>query len=243
VLGSLSDISEQAFTKSGKALENSTTATLTSSTALTNARNALKEADSFERDIVVAKKQASEAEAHLGEVVSMAKAEEVELLKLEKQVAPRVLNAEQQRSITMALRKFTGRTVDVSTYGLDGEGAAVGTQIIAVLTAAGIKSVDRRAQTIVTGGFDFGVHVRGPASEQSFVLAIADALSSIGKLQVWTNNGMVRTGVQLSGATAIGGATVIGGGGGPPGPDGPTPPGSPVTIAVGIKPVEVILAQ
>jgi hypothetical protein len=243
VVGSLSERSEEAFNKASNALEDANRATAAASTALTVGREARQEAGSFKADIETAKKQSAEAESHLAEAVAMAKSEETELRKLESQVEPRTLIVEQQRSITATLRRFSGRKVTVATYGLDGEGAAVGTQIIASLRAAGLAVNDARAQTIVTGGFEFGVHVRGPATEQDLVAAIGNALSSIGKLQVWLNAGAIRAGAVQGGAATRGGATTMGGGGGPPGPSGPTAPGTPVFVMVGIKPVAIALAQ
>lgn len=248
LIGSLSDQSKQAVDSStkalgdsGKAVEQSGKAKATASEASALAKGAKKEADSFQQDIASAKKQASEAESHLGEAVSMAKAEEAELLKLAKEVEPRILTVAQQRSITSELRKFSGRTVEVITYGLDGEGAALGTQIISVLATAGVNVRDSRASTVVSGGFDFGVHVRGPANEQPFVMEIGKVLSEKGSLQVWLNTQAAPRAAIVGRAGIRGNASISGGGG--PASVGPTPPGSPVTIQVGIKPVQVVLAQ
>src|SRR5580704_14840117 len=65
-LKSVSGAVDNAQDKSGKAI-------LASTKALTVATGARKEADSFEKDISVAKRQAADAESHLGEAVSMAK--------------------------------------------------------------------------------------------------------------------------------------------------------------------------
>jgi hypothetical protein len=97
---------------------------VTSATAITQSNRALKEADSFEADIASAKKQASEAESHLSEAVSMAKAEEVELSKLAAQLAPRVLHREQLERIRVKVEALGAHdftlwiTPDVDSWAL-----------------------------------------------------------------------------------------------------------------------------
>jgi hypothetical protein len=255
VIGSLDERSNEAMVRSVKALDDSTSAVTQSGiaqstsakavsqsdTAVVQSGKALKEADSFEEDIKVAKQQAANAESHLAEAVSMAKAEEAQLGKLAKEVEPRILTVEQQRSLIVELRKFSGRTVDVISYGLDGEGAALATQIISVLSLAGINVRDDRASTVVSGGFDFGVHVRGPEIEQPFVLEMGRLFSEKGNLQVFLNTQSAPR-AAIVGRAAIGGSAALGGGSGPT-TVGPSPTGSPVIVQVGIKPVQVVLAR
>jgi hypothetical protein len=111
-----------------------------------------------------------------------------ENLRLEAIIAPRSLSLDQQGWIADALRKFQGHGVLVKSYGTDGEGAALAGQIIAALRAAHVVVADSRGSEIVTGGFDIGVHVRAPVAELAFAEAIADALSTIGKLKVFPVN-------------------------------------------------------
>jgi hypothetical protein len=137
-----------------------------------------------------AEQQAGAAIVQAARLNKEAEDERLERRRLEARVAPRSLSIDQQRTITAALHRFSGHApVIVSSYGLDGEGAALGAQIISVLTAAGISSRDERAQTISSGGFELGVHIRGPSPENAFLLALYTALSStgnIGRVRQWS---------------------------------------------------------
>lgn len=251
LVGDLGDRSEEAFSKSEKALNDSGKATTESEKAKTTASSAVvlagtakKEADSFERDIKLARKQAAEAESHLSEAVSMAIAEEAELRKLEAQVAPRTLNADQMRSVRDHLQIFRGHpAVRVTSYALDGEGAAVATEIISIISSAtGVMPLDERASFSVTGGFESGVQIRGPASEDRFMSALATEFTSTVKLApVVINGATFRPGVIRSGNTVTGGRTSSGGGGGIVMP--PIPTAGPVVIHVGIRPLPVLTFQ
>jgi hypothetical protein len=163
---------------------------------------------------------------------------ELETAKLYALTAPRRLTLVQQTDIADALRKFTGRTVVVASYGLDGEGAALGMQILDVLKRAGIHPIGNLASTIVSGGFEFGIHIRGPETEQDLVVSLGNALRSIGQLDVFTNDAAVKSSSIMGGNSVMGGvsATV---GSASMGPSGPTPPGTPVVILVGVKPVQL----
>jgi len=182
--------------------------------------------------------QIAEAEARAAEARSMAAAEQLERAKLEAIVAPRSLSVEQQRLIRISLRRFSGHpAVTVSSYGLDGEGAVIGAQIISVIRAAtGIAPVDRRANFISTGGFESGIQIRGPNSERDFMSALEMALTSIGKLKEVNINGpSFRPGASMGGPSTMGGPASIGGGGGIVPANVPT--NGPVSIMVGIKPL------
>ena len=164
---------------------------------------------------------------------------QLETARLYALTAPRRLNLEQQNEIATALRRFSKRTVVLETYGLDGEGAAIGTQLINVLRSAGITTIDHRASMIVSGGFEFGIHIRGPQTEQEFVVGLRDALRSIGNLEVSTNDGSPRPTSAMAGPSVMAGPSAMAGVARAPGPPGATPPGTPVTIMVGIKPVQI----
>jgi hypothetical protein len=155
--------------------------------------------------------------------------------------APRRLTLDQQLEIRKQLNGFSGRRVAVRSYGLDGEGAALGTQTIYVLHAAGIYPINQLASSIVSGGFESGIQIHGPPDEQDLVRALYAALHSTGKLDVTAN------GPALNGLAGIGGSAGIGGraafGGGSNGPAGPTPVGTPVEITIGIKPIQVLLSN
>jgi hypothetical protein len=178
--------------------------------------------------VAAAQARVAEAEARAAEARSMAEAERLERIRLEALVAPRSLSLEQQRQIAEACRGFTGHRVLVSSYGLDGEGAVLGAQIITLLrTVLGNDNVlDDRASTVVVGGFELGVHVRGPDSERAFVSTLSAALSSIGGLQTFANDTPPRGGAGI-------------GGGGAAFPQGTIY----VSVMVGVKPIPILPAR
>ncbi len=170
--------------------------------------------------------QIAQLEKEAGVAREMAERERLERIKLEAIVAPRSLSLEQQRLIASACSRFHGRGVLVSSYGMDGEGAALGGQIISVLRSAGITVADARASIVVTGGFEMGVHVRGPDVERDLVSCLGNALSSIGKLKVTLNDLPPRFGGGM-------------GGGGQSFPAGTVF----VTVMIGIKPVPILATK
>lgn len=182
-------------------------------------------ANASSRDAVV---KVAEAEARAAEARSMAEAERLERIRLQAIVAPRSLSLDQQQQIATAVRRFAGHRVLVSSYGLDGEGAALGAQIIILLRSVlGNDNVlDDRASLVVTGGFELGVHVRGPDSESALVSTLSDALSSIGQLQTFVNDPRPRTGGAMGGGGAAFPAGTIF-----------------VSVMVGIKPVPILPAR
>jgi hypothetical protein len=182
-------------------------------------------ANASSRDAVV---KVAEANARAAEARSMAEAERLERIRLQAIVAPRSLSLDQQQQIANALRRFASHRVSISSYGMDGEGAALGAQLIILLRSVlGNGNVlDNRATTVVAGGFEFGIHVRGPDAERDFVSSLSNALSMIGELQTFTNDAPPRV------------ASMIGGGG------ASFPAGTIfVSVMVGIKPVPILPAR
>ena len=196
-------------------------------------------AKKYEAGIADAKARAAEAEKGAAQAKLMAEAEQHERMKLEAIVAPRSLSLDQQRLIAAAIREFSGHAITVSSYGLDGEGTALATQIILVLRSAGIAVRDDRASSIRSGGFEFGVHLRGPAGE--FISSLGNALSTIGKLQLFVNAAVSPGGTSMHGGATISGNAAISGGGGMV--SVPVPTTGPISIMVGIKPVPGLIAQ
>jgi hypothetical protein len=98
-------------------------------------------------------------------------------------------------------------------------------QIIVALRTAEVVVADSRGSEIVAGGFDSGVHVRAPVAELDFAVAIAGALSKIGKLTVFpVNDPEPRVGAAMGG----GGQSFT------------NPQAVFVTIRVGIKPLPIL---
>jgi hypothetical protein len=93
------------------------------------------------------------------------------------------------------------------------------------LRAADVIVADSTGAEIPAGGFDSGVHVRAPVKELDFATAIADALSTIGKLKVFpVNDPEPKAGA------------VMGGGG----QSFTNPNAVFVTVRVGIKPLPML---
>jgi hypothetical protein len=190
------------------------------------------EAAQARRDAGVAIERASKADerasanereaARLGQI---AQAEHLERMKLEATVAPRSLAVEQQKKIAVGVQKFHRYAVLVSSYGLDSEGAALAGQIISSLRSVGITVADARSSLVVSGGFETGVHVRGPDAERDFATALGNALSSIGKLRVEINDPPPKVGMSMGG-----------------GNQGFTPGSAYVTVFVGVKPLPILSA-
>jgi hypothetical protein len=196
--------------------------------------------------------RAANAEQKAGEANDRATANEKEAAQLRKDaekertdrqeaetaLSPRTLSLEQQRGIVQYLKMFSGhRQVSVGSYGMDGEGMALGGQIIRVIeVATGTAPSDARASIVVSGGFESGISIRGPDYERPFMDALGKALTTIGKLEQVSVNGLAPpVGAAIGGSAAMGGNAAIGGGGGAP-HKVPIPSNGPVRIWVGIKP-------
>jgi hypothetical protein len=193
--------------------------------ALNAAEAARREAEGFKLQIAQANERASANEREAEHLRKDAEQERLERMRLEAAVAPRTLSLDQQRQIRDACLAFRGHNASVFSYATDGEGALLGGQIIAALAAAGINIADDRASAMSTGGFDLGIHVRGPPSEEQFMECLKQAFTSIGHLTVAPINdpvprmgsGMFGGGQQFSSGTVF------------------------VNVIVGIKPVSVLL--
>jgi hypothetical protein len=103
--------SGQAVTSSEKALAQSGKAEGASSNALALARAARQEADSFEKDIVLAKKQATAAEAHLAEAMQRTSNAEREADRLARDAMPRRLSESQKAELVKLLSAAPAFTV------------------------------------------------------------------------------------------------------------------------------------
>jgi len=167
--------------------------------------------------------QIAEAQRQAGESKKEAESERLERTRLEAIVAPRSLSLDQQERIANACRAFQRHGVLVRSYGMDGESAALGGQIIATLRAAHIVVVDGRGSITVSGGFDTGVHIRGPETEKWFADTLGQALSVIGGLKVAVNDPEPKMGAMM-------------GGGG----EAFTPGSVFLTLTIGVKPLPVL---
>jgi len=191
-------------------------------------RQAVATVATAEARIAEAKRAASEADARAAEARSTAEAERLERLRLEATVKPRSLSLDQQRQIADACRRFVGHRVVVASYGQDVEAAVLGDQIYSALRSVlgGENVLDNRMTTVVAGGIELGVHIRGPDLERDFISALGNALSSIGGLQTFTNDPRPTVGAEMIAARPIFPAGMVF-----------------VTIMVGAKPVPVLSAR
>ncbi len=129
----LSD-SQQALVASNNAVSRSNKADEAASNALGLARGARQEADSFEHDIVAAKKQATEAESHLADAMQRAA---TATAALERLTSPRTLINTQQLVATLTTYKDTEYTF--SRVSADQEAVQLLQSVDAVLQQAGWK--------------------------------------------------------------------------------------------------------
>ncbi len=136
----------------------------------------------LKRGIAEAGQQAAEADARAAEANRKAEEERLERLKLEAKIAPRRLNADQQRAIAAALKSFAGRKVMVKSYAQDVEAAILGKQIIESLKSANIDVSDKILSVSSLGSIALAVHVTG--NDEPLVASLLDALSSVGNLLV-----------------------------------------------------------
>ena len=135
------------------------------------------------------RRRAAELEKEAAQLRKDAEGLKAENLKLEAIVQPRTIRVENQRKIADACSEFKGHSAVVQSYGLDTEGFATGSQVIAVLQAMKVIVADDRASTVSTGRMEIGIHVRTTdASEIPFASCVAEALKRIGKLETALND-------------------------------------------------------
>jgi hypothetical protein len=150
---------EEAQESLGAAESEANGAKMASVDALTLARGARQEADSFERDIASAKKQAAN---------------------IAKQLAPRTLSPADWNAIGEKLKPFaqslSGRKVIVSSYSQDAEGIVFSIEIINCLDRAGIAFDPVVGRVIPSGLVDTGVKVTGPIKDKDFIVTVGDAI-------------------------------------------------------------------
>ena len=201
-----------------------------------SAADAKKTAEGFRLDIAKSNERAAEADQKAAEaneragtlekdaasLNKKAELERLERVKLAELVQPRFLSLEQQSELGKKWRSFAGRSVVVSSYGLDAQGTALAEQIASSLESAKIHVYRDFGGIVPSGEFDRGIHVRG--TEDDLVNGLVVALSEIGKLETYANTPVPQYGAVM-------------GGGGQPFPSGT------VTVAVGVRPVKTLPAK
>ena len=153
------------------------------------------------------KRGIADANARAAEATQKAEEADLARLNLEAKIAPRRLNADQQRVIAEALKPFSGSKVMVKSYALDVEAAILGKQIIESLESANIQVSDHTLSLSSFGSIALAVHVTG--NDETLVAALLDALSSIGNLLVTPEPRPATTGMSMGGGDESAMAAVI----------------------------------
>jgi hypothetical protein len=103
-----------------------------------------------------------------------------EIASLNAEVAPRRLQSDQQDAIGKELVSFAGKSVFISSYVLDAEGAVLGFQITDALKKARLSTNSEGLMTIQSGGrIALGVHVTGKDD-----LLVKALLRALGRYQI-----------------------------------------------------------
>ncbi len=88
-------------------------------------------------------------------------AQQSKIIALETQIAPRWLNPDQQKSLKALLAKYPGRTVHVSSYMQDTEGALFAEQILRIVSEAGLTKDDKRMRVESFSSVTSGLAITG----------------------------------------------------------------------------------
>ena len=125
---------------------------------------------------------ASNNEREAARLEKEAEHERLSRVKLEAQIQPRELTLAQQMDIASACKRFSGHTIEIRSYVLDGEGWRLAQEIKAALEVGGIHVSDLSSRRIEFGGFIVGVLIGGPAKEQGLIDTLKMSIGGIGKI-------------------------------------------------------------
>jgi hypothetical protein len=140
------------------------------------AKSAEATAKKFESQIAEAQRDAAESK-------KQAEAEQLERVKLQKQIQPRTVSESDRKKLGDVLRQFAaslkGRKVKISSQTGDAENMVLSLEIMDILTRAGIE-VDPAGmgRLMPIGGVFMGVNVTGPVSDGKFIESLAKGLAS-----------------------------------------------------------------
>jgi hypothetical protein len=113
-----------------------------------------------------------------------------EIIALELQIAPRQLTSEEENALIGLLEKYPGRTVRVSSYMQDIEGATVGAQLLRAVAAAQLPLNDGRMRVNSYAAVTSGLAVTGtdaPLIEAVTALLSATKLAPVSNMPVENN--------------------------------------------------------
>jgi hypothetical protein len=144
---------------------------------LSIAQKGLSEAQNRQFSLEVAKINEAAAQAN-----EKAESEHLARVKLEKQLAPRTLDASTRQIIGKELSKFapgfSGRKVKVSSYVADAEGMVFSLEIMDIITKAGIEVEPIIGRIVPVGLVDMGVKVTGPSGDEAFIRSLIGNIHS-----------------------------------------------------------------
>ena len=101
-----------------------------------------------------------------------------ENLLFEKQLAPRRLTPEQQKSLTAFLARYPGRSIHISSYMRDVEGSVFGGQLLQSVAAAELGADDKRMFVETFASVTTGLAITG--TEEAMVRAATELFLSFG---------------------------------------------------------------
>jgi len=178
-LGTALSIASRAESASSDALSNSQKAQTASTTAIDLAMGARHEADSFEKDIVLAKTQAASAESHLAEAHREALAAKREL---DEYKAPREITVQQRAQIASRIRPFSPIRIDVLVVGGTTEIQHISDAVTEAITGGGwtIGNFGIPMGGISATGITVLTHLGSTTREEQAANALVLALQSSG---------------------------------------------------------------
>jgi hypothetical protein len=133
----------------------------------------------YNRQIAELHDRASAAEKQSSSLEKEAAILRAENLRLAVQIEPRRLGPARQTVIQTAMLPFQGKTVRLESYALDVEGAVLGDQIRAAVSAPGVNvDPNLMTNTAADGQVTWGVHVTG--TDSGLVSTLVSALRDAG---------------------------------------------------------------
>jgi F0F1-type ATP synthase membrane subunit b/b' len=149
-----------------------------------SAADAKERTATAESTLAEAKSQAAMASQKAAEAGLAAESERLARVKLEAQIAPRRLSAEQRGAVAAACKRFVGRTIAIQSYSIDVEGRILGQQIADALREAGLVVRTNLAGLMPIGPFQTGIHIHGSSADADLAMALMIVLKQQGGLDV-----------------------------------------------------------
>lgn len=130
------------------------------------------------------------------------KEQQSKIITLDKEIAWRSLNAEQQQALGHLLTGFHGKSVLIDSYALDIEAAELGGQFINALTLASINPIDHRLCESAIGAVAPGIDISG--SDGMLVNALLAAILLVSDIPATRGAVPPLNGISCGGQNAVG---------------------------------------